>query len=193
MPRHGLPAHGASIAATLGAFLAALHSAPAERTAGLVEPDDRPLALWLWEAAESYDTVADEVPAAHRPRVEEFLGTPPPLDGHVPVFSHNDLGIEHVLVDPAGWTVTGVIDWTDAAIVDPAYDFGLLYRDLGPEALDAAMRSYRAEAGDVAGLTERAAFYARCGALEDLAYGVESGFGEYSAKSVIAMEWLFPA
>jgi aminoglycoside phosphotransferase (APT) family kinase protein len=45
----------------------------------------------------------------------------------VPVFSHNDLGIEHVLIDPGTWTVTGIIDWSDAAIVDPAIDFGLLY------------------------------------------------------------------
>jgi hypothetical protein len=26
--------------------------------------------------------------------------------------------------------VTGIIGWSDAAIVDPAYDFGLLYRIL---------------------------------------------------------------
>jgi len=30
--------------------------------------------------------------------------------------------------------VTGIIDWSDAAIVDPAHDFGLLHRDLGPAA-----------------------------------------------------------
>jgi aminoglycoside phosphotransferase (APT) family kinase protein len=35
------------------------------------------------------------------------------------VLSHNDLGIEHVLVDPATLEVTGVVDWSDAAIVDP--------------------------------------------------------------------------
>ncbi len=39
-----------------------------------------------------------------------------------------------MLVDPDTWEVTGIIDWSDAAIVDPAYDFGLLYRDLGPRA-----------------------------------------------------------
>ena len=42
-----------------------------------------------------------------------------------------------MLADPRTWAVTGVLDWGDAAITDPAYDIGLLYRDLGPAALDA--------------------------------------------------------
>jgi len=106
-------------------------------------------------------------------------------------FSHNDLGIEHVLIDPIVWTVTGIIDWGDAAIVDPAYDFGLLYRDLGPAAVDAAFRSYRTDVKDVATLRARAVFYARCSVFEDLAYGLESGRDRYVDKSLAAMQWLF--
>ena len=109
------------------------------------------------------------------------------------MFSHNDLGIEHVLVDPGTWTVTGVIDWSDAAIVDPAVDFGLLYRELGPAAAHAALGSYRAEGDDLAPLAERAVFYARCKLLEDLAYGMGSGRDAYIDKSLAAMAWLFPA
>jgi aminoglycoside phosphotransferase (APT) family kinase protein len=37
-------------------------------------------------------------------------------------FCHNDLGIEHVLVDPTTLKITAIIDWTDAAVADPAYD-----------------------------------------------------------------------
>jgi aminoglycoside phosphotransferase (APT) family kinase protein len=109
------------------------------------------------------------------------------------VFSHNDLGIEHVLVDhPVGWTVTGVIDWSDAAITDPAADFGRVYRDLGPAALNAAIASYRTDERGAMALRKRAAFYARCGLLEDLAYGIETGRGKYVRKSLAAMAWLFP-
>jgi aminoglycoside phosphotransferase (APT) family kinase protein len=82
---------------------------------------------------------AVEVPVVYRRPVKAFLDAPPPASGWAPIFSHNDLGIEHVLVDPGTWTVTGVIDWSDAAIVDPAVDFGLLYRDLGPAAAQAAL------------------------------------------------------
>jgi aminoglycoside phosphotransferase (APT) family kinase protein len=124
--------------------------------------------------------------------VEAFLAAPPPDSGtDTLVFSHNDLGIEHVLVDPATATVTGVIDWSDAALADPACDFGLLYRDLGPAALAAALTEYRA--GDAAALRERTAFYARCSLLEDLAYGTQTGQNAYTDKSLAALEWLFPA
>ncbi len=88
--------------------------------------------------------------------------------------------------------MTGVIDWSDAAVVDPACDFGLLYRDLGSAALDAAIRSYRAGDRNAAGLHERAVFYARCSVLEDLAHGLETGRDQYVDKSIAAMDWLFP-
>ncbi|MER6174126.1 phosphotransferase [Streptosporangium sp. NPDC001681] len=193
-PLLGLPmserlAHGPSVAATLGGLLAAAHAVPMDRLAGLVEVDDPPPSEWLDEAVESYPTISGEIPAAHRQAVQAFLDTPPPDGGYTPVFSHNDLGIEHVLVDPATGAVTGVIDWSDAAIVDPAYDFGLLYRDLGPTALDAALDGYRP--GDVTALRERAVFYGRCSLFEDLAYGLETGQDAYVGKSRTAMEWLF--
>ncbi|WP_392961024.1 phosphotransferase family protein [Streptomyces sp. LN245] len=191
MPRHQRSAHGTSIAATLGELLTALHAVPIDRLADLVDTDHQPPAEWRHEAAENYATVAGQVPAAHRRSVEAFLDAAPPNDGCTPAFSHNDLGIEHVLIDPATWTVTGIIDWSDAAVVDPAYDFGLLYRDLGPAATRAAIRSYRTDAHDLAALGERAVFYARCSVFEDLAHGIETGQGKYVDKSLAAMEWLF--
>ena len=171
------PHHG--IAATLGDFLTTLHAIPVESMTDLVDTDDRPLAEWRNEAAATYPTIARHVPPEHRPKIEAFLIAPPPDSAYEPVFSHNDLGIEHVLVDPVTGDVTGIIDWSDAAIVDPAYDFGLLYRDLGvlPRA----------------GLEDRAVFYARCKVLEDLAYGIETGSHRYVDKSLAALEWTFKA
>ena len=104
--------------------------------------------------------------------------------------AHNDLGIEHVLVATATGEITGVIDWSDAALTDAAYDFGLLHRDLGPAALATALTAYRA--GDTAALRERAAFYARCSLLEDLAFGSRTGLSAYTGKSLAALPWLFP-
>ncbi|MET9890662.1 phosphotransferase [Streptomyces sp. NPDC006465] len=192
MPRHQRSAHGTSIAATLGKLLSALHAVPIDRLADLVDADHQPPAEWRHGAAETYVTVAGQVPEAHRRPVEAFLDAAPPHDGCTPAFSHNDLGIEHVLIDPVTWTVTGIIDWSDAAVVDPAYDFGLLYRDLGPAATRAALRNYRTDANDLAALGERAVFYARCSVFEDLAHGIETEQGKYVDKSLAAMEWLFP-
>ncbi|MEU0040486.1 MULTISPECIES: phosphotransferase [unclassified Streptomyces] len=193
MSRQQLSAHGTSIAATLGELLTALHAVPIDRLADLVDADHPPLTEWRHDAAETYATVAGQVPAAHRGPVEAFLDAAPPHDGYTPTFSHNDLGIEHVLVDPVTWTVTGVIDWSDAAVVDPAHDFGLLHRDLGPAAAGAALSSYRTDVNDLAALHERAVFYARCGVFEDLAHGIETGQGKYVDKSLAALDWLFPA
>lgn len=193
MPRPQRLAHGESIAATLGELLTAMHDVPVDRMADLVGTDDRPLAQRRREAAETYGTVAGGVPVLHRRPVEAFLDAPPPDDEYALAFSHNDLGIEHFLIDPVEWRVTGIIDWSDAAIVDPACDFGLLYRDLGPAAMDVALRSYRSDVNDVVTLGERAAFYARCRVFEDLAYGIETGQDKYVDKSLAAMEWLFPA
>ncbi|MGW3153287.1 phosphotransferase family protein [Streptomyces sp. NPDC001089] len=193
MPRHRRADHVTSIAATLGAFLAVLHAVPVDRAAGLVDTDHPSPTEWLRQAAETHATVAGRIPASHRRPVESFLETAPPPAGRTVVFSHNDLGIEHVLVDPVTWAVTGVIDWSDAAVVDPAHDFGLLHRDLGPAATRAALAGYRPGADDLTALRERAVFYARCGVFEDLAHGIETDQNTYVDKSLAAMGWLFPS
>lgn len=184
-------AHAPKVAAALGGFLAALHAIPLNGVAQLVRRDEAPMAEWRDEAASNYAAVIKAIPANRRGAVEDFLAASPPDSGGALVFSHNDLGIEHVLVAPAAGTVTGVIDWGDAALTDPARDFGLIYRDLGPAALPAALTAY--QAGGTAGLGERATFYARCGLLEDLAYGRRTGRNAYTDKSLAALQWLFPA
>ena len=41
-------------------------------------------------------------------------------------FIHHDLGPEHLLADPASGRLLGILDWTDAALGDPAHDFVFL-------------------------------------------------------------------
>jgi aminoglycoside phosphotransferase (APT) family kinase protein len=178
------------VAGRLGELLAALHAVPHERVAGLAGIDDDPPSAWLAEAAEVYARIEAGVPATYRPLVEAFLRAGPPARGDAVVFSHNDLGIEHVLVDAATLAVTGVIDWSDAALTDPAADLGLLLRDLGPAALETALATGGFPAAD--GTRERSAFYARCSVLEDLAYGLETpGAARYAEKSRDSLAWLF--
>jgi aminoglycoside phosphotransferase (APT) family kinase protein len=181
------------VAAALGGLLTVLHAVPREEVAPLAEVDDTAPGAWLREAAESWEAVAGRVPMRHHRAVEALLlAAPPPEPPRDAVFSHNDLGVEHVLVDPATGAVTGVIDWADAAIADPALDFGLVLRDLGADGLDAALAHYPSGGADAAGLRERAAFYARCRLLEDLEYGIETGRRAYVAGAMEAMARLFP-
>lgn len=181
-------AHARAVGAELGGLLAVLHAQPPQDWGELVDDDDTPPAAWLHEARETFAGVAFSVPPGHRRAVEVFLHGPPPPVPSRRVLSHNDLGIEHVLVEETG-TVTGVIDWSDTALVDPARDLGLILRDLGDDGLEAALAAMPAHDGD---LRLRAAFYARCSLLEDLAYGVGTGRDAYVRKSLAALPRLFP-
>jgi aminoglycoside phosphotransferase (APT) family kinase protein len=178
-------------AATLGGFLTRLHSLPVEPVSQLVPREEEPPAQWLEEAGETYRRIAGDVPALHQGPVARFLEAPTPSDQFIACLCHNDLGVEHVLVDQAGHHVTGIIDWSDAAITDPAHDFALIYRDLGAGPLEETLRSYSAVGADPRELHERAVFYARCAVLEDLEYGLKTGRAMYTEKSLAAMNWLF--
>ncbi|WP_413449905.1 phosphotransferase [Georgenia phoenicis] len=182
------PRLATAVGAALGELLAVVHALPVEELGGVVGVDATPLTEWVAEARDTWPGLREAVPAAHRPAVEDFLAQEPPPDGAAQVLAHNDLGVEHVLVDASG-RVTGVIDWSDAALTDPARDLGLIYRDLGPQGLDAALTVY-GEVGD--DVVRRAELYARCGALEDLAYGLQTSRTGYVTKTLRSLTWLFP-
>jgi aminoglycoside 2''-phosphotransferase len=59
-----------------------------------------------------------------------------------PAILHADLSPEHVLVDPAAGAITGIIDWGDAVVGDPARDFIFLYEDWDLDFLDHAIAGY---------------------------------------------------
>ena len=63
-------------------------------------------------------------------------------------FVHGDLHPAHILVDD-DHRVTGVIDWSEAHVGDPATDFSLLFASIGAVALDALLARYEAAGGRV--------------------------------------------
>ncbi len=190
LPLLGHPvAEPARLAAPLGEFLSRLHAAPVERMARIVPADDHPPASWREEAEGDYAAIAGHLAAAARRRVEDFLGRTPPADPVAVAFCHNDLGAEHLLVDIEAHTVTGVLDWADAAIADPACDLALLFRDLGPEVFDLVLASYGGRLDDAD--RERAVFYARCALLEDIAYGLRTGARQYAQAGLAHLGWTF--
>ncbi|WP_211590631.1 phosphotransferase [Microbispora sp. H11081] len=177
------------LAAPLGGFLSRLHAAPVERMETLVPHDVYPASELLEEAEGHYRDVAAHLPPDARRLVEDFLGAEAPEEPGVPAFCHNDLGAEHVLADADTSTVTGVIDWTDAAITDPAYDLALVYRDLGPAVFERTLAHYEGRLDDAG--HARVLFYARCALLEDIAYGLSSGERSYADAGLAHLDRTF--
>jgi aminoglycoside phosphotransferase (APT) family kinase protein len=170
----------ACLAAPLGDFLSRLHTAPVERMEAFVPRDIYPLSELREEAEGHYRDIVAQVPPTARRQIEKFLAaeSPPDPDQETLTFCHNDLGSEHLLVDVEASALTGVIDWTDAAIADPAYDLALVFRDLGPEVYERTLAHYEGSHDDTG--HERAVFYARCALLEDIAYGLRTGIRPYA-------------
>jgi aminoglycoside phosphotransferase (APT) family kinase protein len=138
---------GPHFAATLAEFLTRLHSAPVSQLRRLVDVELEPLEQWLGYTRSDYLKMVGSIPPAVRRPIESFLAAAVPEANFAPAFCHNDLGAEHVLVDSDSRECTGILDWTDAAITDPARDFGPLYRDCGPTVVDAALAAYGAGPG----------------------------------------------
>jgi aminoglycoside phosphotransferase (APT) family kinase protein len=183
-------AEPARLAPALGVFLSGLHRAPLEEVGHLVERDSYPLTAWHGDAERDYRVIAEHVPAASRRPLEDFLGRRPPAEPRVEAFCHNDLGAEHVLVDVRASKITGIIDWTDAAIADPVRDLALVYRDLGPEVFGLTVAYYEDPFDDAA--RERAVFYARCKLLEDVAHGLSTpGAHRYAEAGLARLDRLF--
>lgn len=167
------------LAAELGRFLSGLHRMPTTALAALVPRDDDPLADWRAGAVAEYAEVGPMLAADARRAIERFLAAPAPPDPDPEraVLCHNDLGAEHILADASTGAVTGIIDWSDAAIADPLHDLGRLYRDFGPAFVRELLAHYdgRGDRTD----WDRIRFYARCALIEDLAFGRRWGARAY--------------
>ena len=159
----------------LGRFLRALHGTDPAQVRDLVPVDDAPPAEWLADL----EGPAELLDVLHR--------TVPPPTG-VRVLAHADLGAEHLLEQDGA--LTGVLDWSDAALADPAVDLARLLRDLGPSVLRDAVAAYGGPP-DVPQWQERTLFYARCAALEDLAFGRRPGRAAYTAAARRSVARLF--
>lgn len=77
------------------------------------------------------------------PAVDALLADAEQLDAPTddPVLVHGDLHVRHLLVDNEG-NATGVIDWGDVCLADPAVDLALAYSAFGGAARAALLAQY---------------------------------------------------
>lgn len=186
-----------TLVAQLAAFLAALHDFPRERAVACGVPDTTwPGWVARWEAMrdEVMPAAAPLLTAGERTAAERFwaalLAELRSRDVAVtPV--HNDLAPEHVLVAPDGARVTGVIDWGDAMIGDPALDFAG-FAGLGGAALvGRLLAGYDRSADDR--LPARAAWYARLGPFHELRFGLRMSLEGHVAAGLAGVRRLLGA
>jgi aminoglycoside phosphotransferase (APT) family kinase protein len=131
--------------------------------------------------------LASHLTRAQRHCVERFLSGPVPAQPQYRTFCHNDLGAEHVLASEDRSELTGIIDWSDAAIADPARDLGRLLGGFGFGVAEVVLRRMSGDEGTLM----RATFYARCALLEDLAYGIHASRREYVAHALARFGEIF--
>ncbi len=140
-----------ALAAPIAGFLRALHSidpAGHPETAGLpVDANRRTDMPYRVEFTrrrfeEMRQLKMWEVPPAVREMVESALELPPPGPPRV---VHGDLHLRHVLID--GGRLSGVIDWIDVGLANPAVDLPL-YWGFVPPAGRPAFRAAYGEIGD---------------------------------------------
>ena len=141
------PALLPATARDIGAALATVHAVPADaaRAAGVreVASDDVAKHEWFRHGVEvalglrghypAVDGAIDWVESAV-PSIPQYMG---PLR-----FTHSDLGPDHLLVDRDTGALTGIIDWTDATLGDPARDFVALVAWQGWEFTERALAAY---------------------------------------------------
>jgi len=163
----------------LAAFLSELHRFPVGEAVRL-GVGCCSSAQWRQEYRNFRDRVRREVLPLLQPVVRaranavwnEFLDSEESFR-FAPVLVHRDLGGEHILCDPDQGDVTGIIDWGDASIGDPAIDFAGLLCDFGAEFTRGVLAGYEGEVGET--FWSRVEFYARIVGFYEILYGLQEG------------------
>lgn len=180
---------GGRQARVLGVFLSSLHAFPVETAVALDVPTC-PAALLLEEVREEtlsdLHRVREVLPDAPEADWRRFFERPPDGAGVTPVLVHGDLAAEHILIDPDAEEITGIIDWSEVAVGDPAIDVAGLCHWGGTGLAAAVLSHYRPRPDD--GLLARARYLGACRGVGDIVFGLESGRSEYRDAGVRALE-----
>ncbi|HET7038088.1 MAG TPA: phosphotransferase [Thermomicrobiaceae bacterium] len=188
-PLEAVAVHAAEpLAAPLAAFLAALHATPAR----LLPPELPRFTPASWLALHDR-LVAEALPAIARDDAAlagrvggwwEGYRRDPRAAAFTPTLIHGDLATEHILIDEAG-RPSGVIDFGDARLADPALDLAGL-----PDALFAAVARRLPDLD--AGAALRRAAYRRCVPLHAIAAAGRLGRPELLAEGLEGLQRAFP-
>jgi aminoglycoside phosphotransferase (APT) family kinase protein len=180
------------VAASLGRFLSALHAFPVEQARGLGVPSDD---LGWRERYESFargllgrvGPMLGDDRARAEAMLADFLDDPANFVFE-PRLLHADLGPAHVLA--RGHELTGIIDWSDARVGDPALDLAWALYGTPPAFAYAVLETY---GSDDVSLARRALFFHRLGPWYELHYGVHFHQPAYVESGLAGVRGRLPA
>ena len=183
---HLTPERAPGLARQLGQFLSALHRFPVEQATQLGVPaGDRE--TWRQRYLNQYQQIQSRVlpllGQAARARIvrdwQAFLGG----DARFPTtLIHHDLASEHILYVAPG-TISGIIDWGDAAIGDPAIDFTGLLADYGEGFTEQVLAHYGGALDPF--FRDRMRFYREAMPLNTVLFGLDTGQEQYVREGLM--------
>lgn len=134
------------LADSLGKVLAQLHDIDpaAARAAGVTAHTPAGVRIDLRKKIERVDTEIG-VGTTLRRRWEHWLDDDSYWPGHS-VLVHGDLYAAHIMVNKSN-RVTGLLDWTEAQVGDPAIDFTFQQASMDPADFDRLLDAYEAAGG----------------------------------------------
>lgn len=170
----------------VGEFLAAVHAFPAERAAEL--------GLDVWDLRGEFGADLESVRAEVLPLLtpgeadallrawEEYLAD----DGNFaysPTLIHADVSLDHLLV--TGSAISGVIDFGDIALADPAYDLCYLWPEAGPDFVARVCAAAGMPLDDR--LIRKLRFWTCSDPAFDVLHGREHGMDAFTAESLATL------
>ncbi len=176
------------VARQLGVFLEGLHTYPVEkaREAGVLEVRDL-VAHWRDKSRDQLSRLVD--PNVNQGLLGRYLENEAPLTFNGPLsLVHNDLWAEHVFVDTHSGEVSGIIDWGDTVIGDPAIDFACLYAWYGKSWLEDVLTHYTIKLD--AAVMSRSRYLATCLAIHNITLGRDAGRTLWAEAGYAALQLL---
>ena len=176
----------ANAGAVLGHFLRATHAFPMERAVALglakaspqAHRESRKRFLERRVVPEVFPLISETARRHVSATFEAFLAEASNFEWE-PVVSHSDIDAYNVLADPATGELTGVIDWGDLSLHDPAGDFvsaqfGTLARAGLQDQLPHLFHAYGLTRRERESMRPRCEFGAYSEPLHQIIYGIES-------------------
>nr|AIA15074.1 Phosphotransferase enzyme family [uncultured bacterium] len=166
------PAVQASLIAQMADFMRQVHAIPLEAVSACGIPTFQTLTHFGEVMERARDTLRPHLTDAVWNHHEALLARAtanPRFDHYTPVLLHGDLSPDHFLADLDTGKLTGVIDFGDVCIGDPAWDFVYILEDYGADVLTAFLAHY--DSDNAAFLAEKVRTYQH---LNNVAYGVSA-------------------